>query len=53
MASVGIIQRRDTKYNLVKSKPLIGEIVFAIDTEEYGTLVSGQLIWKKFEDIVK
>jgi hypothetical protein len=53
MANTGIIQRRDTKYNLIKYKPLIGEIVFAVDTEEYGTTVAGLLVWKKFDDIVK
>ena len=52
MASVGVLHRRDTKYNLVQSPPLIGEVVFAVDTEEYGAMDSGILKWKKFTDVV-
>jgi len=52
MANVGIIQRRDKKSKLIKNRPLIGETVFATDTEEYGALEHGELVWRKFRDSV-
>ena len=53
MAATGIIQRRDTKLNLIADPPLIGEIVFATDTEEFGTIIGSVLVWRKFEDLVQ
>lgn len=45
MASTGIIFRRDTKANLLLNPPVQGEIVFAVDTNEFGTLLEGSVIW--------
>jgi hypothetical protein len=53
MASTGIIQRRYLKHELIASPPLVGEVVFALDTEEFGTLINGDIVWKKFDDIIK
>ncbi len=53
MASTGIIQRRYNKHELIANPPLIGEIVFALDTEEFGTIINGEIVWKSFEDLVK
>jgi len=47
MAITGIILRRNTKEYLINNPPVIGEIVFAIDTEEYGALENNILIWRK------
>lgn len=52
MANTGVLYRRGTKLKLSSSKPLIGEVVYAVDTEEYGTLVENTLVWKKFLDEV-
>jgi len=53
MASTGIIQRRYAKHELIANPPLVGEVVFALDTEEFGTLINGDIVWKAFEDIIK
>jgi len=53
MALTGVIQRRDKKSVIIENPPRVGEIVYALDTEEYGSLQNGNLIWKKFDDIVK
>jgi len=53
MALTGVIQRRDNKSVITQNPPRVGEIVYALDTEEYGSLQNGTLIWKKFDDIVK
>jgi signal peptidase I len=53
MALTGVIQRRDKKSVIIENPPRVGEIVYALDTEEYGSLQNGTLIWKKFDDIVK
>jgi len=52
MASTGIIQRRDLKLNLISDPPLIGEIVFALDTKEFGTIIDGTLTWRNFNDLI-
>lgn len=46
MANTGILYRRNSKANLIADPPILGEIVFAIDTEEYGALVNNQLMWR-------
>lgn len=40
MASTGIIQRRQSKayFEIPENRPIVGEIVYAIDTDEYGSL---------------
>jgi len=53
MASTGIIQRRYLKHELIASPPLVGEVVFALDTEEFGTLINNDIVWRKFDDVVK
>jgi len=53
MALTGVIQRRDTKAIITQNPPRVGEIVFALDTEEYGSIMNGVLVWKKFDDLVK
>ena len=52
MATTGIIQRRDVKANLIADPPLVGEIVFAVDTYEFGTMINGTLTWRSFTDII-
>ena len=52
MATTGIIQRRDVKANLIADPPLVGEIVFALDTYEFGTMIGGTLVWRSFSDII-
>lgn len=47
MADTGIFFRRATKENLLLEPPAAGEIVFAIDTEEFGSFVNGQVQWEK------
>jgi hypothetical protein len=46
MATTGIFLRRDTKANLIIDPPLVGEIVFALDTSEYGVLHNTEVIWR-------
>lgn len=46
MAETGIIYRRDSKANLILDPPIIGEVVFALDTEEYGAIEAGGLVWR-------
>lgn len=56
MASTGIIQRRNTKsfFEKIDNKPIVGEVVFAVDTNEYGALDDdGNIIWRKHEGIVR
>jgi len=53
MALTGVIHRRDNKSAIIQNPPRVGEIVYSLDTEEYGSLQNGTLIWKKFDDIVK
>ena len=48
MATTGIIQRRDIKSKLILDPPLIGEIVYAIDTQEFGTIIDSTLVWRKW-----
>lgn len=51
MASTGIIQRRDTKANLITDPPVTGELVFALDTGEHGWLDENSvLVWKKLNE---
>ena len=40
MASTGILQRRQSKayFEIPENRPIVGEIVYAIDTDEYGSL---------------
>jgi len=46
----GIIFRREPKINLVNEPPVIGEMVFALDTGEHGWLnADGVLVWKKLD----
>jgi len=52
MATTGIIQRRGFKSSLIANPPLTGEIVYALDTEEFGTIKNGVLIWRKFESSI-
>lgn len=56
MASTGIIQRRNTKsfFEKIDNKPIVGEVVFAVDTNEYGALDDdGNILWRKHEGIVR
>nr|DAK47099.1 MAG TPA: receptor binding complex [Caudoviricetes sp.] len=56
MASTGIIQRRNTKsfFENIDNKPIVGEVVFAVDTNEYGALDDdGNILWRKHEGIVR
>lgn len=55
MANTGIIYRRFEKgyFNLTGNEPIPGEIVYATDTDEYGALVNGQIIWRSHVGIVK
>ncbi len=53
MANTGVVHRRALKHNLISLPPFRGEVVYAIDTDEYGTLVNGILTWKKFIDEVQ
>ena len=52
MASTGIIQRRRSKLDLIADPPIEGELVFAMDSLELGMMLEGQVIWRKFEDLV-
>lgn len=46
----GIIFRREPKINLVNEPPVIGEMVFALDTGEHGWLDENRgLVWKKLD----
>lgn len=47
MANTGILYRRNTKSQLISEPPVAGEIVFALDTEEYGAIESSSLVWRK------
>lgn len=56
MASTGIIQRRNVKsfFEKIDNKPIVGEVVFAVDTNEYGALDDdGNILWRKHEGIVR
>ena len=53
MASTAIIQRRNSKIYLEQNPPRVGEIIYAIDTDEFGTNINGTLVWKNFTDLVK
>ena len=53
MADTGIIQRRKSKAELIADPPIEGEIVFALDTFEFGTVIDGLLVWRKFDYLVK
>jgi len=53
MASTGIIQRRYAKHELIANPPLVGELVFAIDTQEFGTLINQKIVWRTFKDSVE
>jgi len=53
MASTGIIQRRYAKHELIANPPLVGELVFATDTQEFGTLIDQKIVWRTFEDSVQ
>lgn len=46
MADTGILYRRGPKPYLISNPPVVGEIVFSTDTQEYGALESGVLIWR-------
>ena len=52
MATTGIIQRRDNKANLIADPPLVGEIVFATDSKEFGTNIDGSTVWRDFSDTI-
>jgi len=47
MASTGILFRRAIKAELELNPPVIGEVVYALDTDEYGRLKDGNIIWTK------
>lgn len=56
MANTGILLRRYSKayFEIEENKPLIGEVVFALDTEELGMVDnSGNLIWSPLVGVVK
>jgi sugar lactone lactonase YvrE len=44
---MGILLRRNTKAYLEANPPVSGEIVFATDTEEYGAIENGTIVWRK------
>jgi len=52
MALTGVIQRRNSKAFLIQNPPRVGEIVYSLDTDEYGSLQNGSLIWRKFNESV-
>jgi len=52
MALTGVIQRRGPKASLIQNPPRVGEIVYSLDTDEYGSLQYGSLIWRKFNENV-
>ena len=47
MAETAVLYRRNTKQNLTTYPPLAGEVVFALDTEEYGAVENNVLLWRK------
>ena len=56
MVSTEIIQRRNVKsfFEKIDNKPIVGEVVFAVDTNEYGALDDdGNILWRKHEGIVR
>lgn len=50
----GILLRRAEKkfFYLEENKPQIGEIVFALDTQEIGSLVDDEIVWSPIQGIV-
>ncbi len=48
MHNIGVLQRRGLKKQLVQHPPIPGELVYAVDTDEYGVLIDGILVWRKF-----
>lgn len=53
MANTGIIYRRNNKQYFYSNPPIEGEIVFALDTQEYGALVNGVLTWRPHIGLVE
>lgn len=53
MANTGIIYRRNNKQYFYSNPPIKGEIVFALDTQEYGALVNGVLTWRPHIGLVE
>ena len=52
MASTGIIFRRGLKTAFLSNPPILGEIVFAIDTREHGMLDANNIVaWRKLEKL--
>ena len=51
--ALGIILRRNTKDILITKPPVVGEIVYSVDTFEHGWLDNtGNLIWKYLGELV-
>lgn len=54
MAKSGVLFRRATKTKLIQEPPLVGELVYATDTNEHGWLdVYGNLKWGNLSDSVR
>lgn len=53
MANTGIIYRRNNKQYFYSNPPIEGEVVFALDTQEYGALVNGVLTWRPHIGLVE
>lgn len=53
MANTGIIYRRNSKQYFYSNPPIEGEVVFALDTQEYGALVNGILTWRPHIGLVE
>ncbi len=49
MASTGILFRRANKADFIIDPPVDGEMVYAIDTDEFGRLKGSDIIWGNFE----
>jgi len=47
MHNIGVLQRRGLKRQLTQHPPIPGELVYAVDTDEFGVLIDGVLTWRK------